>query len=229
MDILEWKNARAAMEWQQGEHVTLIGPTGCGKTTFVNAVLPLRDYLIFLGTKRKDSTQEFLRSEKNFRYLRSPSELNPDISRRFVAQATFPKVNADELFELHREFFRAVLMAAYRQGSWTIIVDECRYIADHLKLTKELQLLWLQGRSQGNTLVAGTQRPRYIPLEAYDQATHLVFWRDADESNVKRCAELAGINKDLALEVVPNLGLNQFFYTNTRTGKTFVSKVEVSH
>jgi hypothetical protein len=70
----------------------------------------------------------------------------------------------------------------------------------------ELELFWLQGRSQGNSLITATQRPRFIPLEAYDQASHLFLWRDNDTANIARVAEMAGVNRKTVIDIVPAPG-----------------------
>jgi len=92
-----------------------------------------------------------------------------------------------------------------------------------LSLKDELELIYLQGRSQGSSVTGGTQRPRYVPLEAYDQATHLYFWKDPDQSNLTRVAELAGLSRSLVLEVVPRLEHHDAFYVNMVTNETFIT------
>src|SRR4051794_31218435 len=46
--------------WRQGEHVTLIGFTGSGKTEALIRMLGVRSTVVVLGTKRKDSTLDQL-------------------------------------------------------------------------------------------------------------------------------------------------------------------------
>lgn len=115
----------------------------------------------------------------------------------------------------------------YRQGDWTVVVDEARQVTDFLGLDKELILLWNQGRSQGNTIVAGVQRPRHVPLEAYDQASHLFFFKDPDEANIARVAEIAGVSKKIVAATVKALKPYEFLYVSPRTGEMYVSKMEV--
>jgi hypothetical protein len=84
-------------------------------------------------------------------------------------------------------------------------------------------MLWLQGRSEKTTVIANTQRPRYIPLEAYDQATHLFMWQDPDRNNIARVSEMAGLNTDQVFAVLPGLPKHDILYINTVTGDIFVT------
>jgi hypothetical protein len=222
-----WEAARARMDWRQGEHVTLIGPTGRGKTELLTELLDIRRYNVFLGTKRVDSTQARLKS-MGYREISDPAQLNVEVAQRVVFRPSFPRrATAAALKQAHKVAFRDLLTRAFAQTSWTVVIDELRYITDFLGLTDEVMLLWLQGRSQGNTVVCGTQRPRHVPLEAYDQATHLFFWHDPDHDNVERVAKIASLNRRAVLATVPNLAHHDVLYVNTVTGDTFVTNTRL--
>jgi ABC-type cobalamin/Fe3+-siderophores transport system ATPase subunit len=152
------------MDWRQGEHVTLIGPTGVGKTELMVKLAGLRRW----------------RSEE-------------------------------------------ALSRAFWQTGWTVLIDELEYINRDLKIDSPVNRLLRQGRSQGNSMVVGTQRPRYVTLHAYEQATHLFMWRQADLSNITRASELAGVNRAAVLEVLPHLSHHDALYVNTITGDMFVT------
>lgn len=211
---------RSLFHWTQGEHVTLIGPTGKGKTTLVNAILPKRDWIIFAGTKKVDSTQTQLVRSMGYKQVATVEQIHPDVSHRFLLKPPFPKkATVRELKRAHQLAFRQMLMLAFENGRWTLALDEVRYLSDFLGLADELELLWLQGRSLGVSMVAGTQRPRHIPLEAYSQATHLFFWQNPDTQDVQRVAELAGVNRGPVMETVPYLEGHDVMYIHTPTGR----------
>lgn len=218
-----WRTAVHRMDWRQGEHITLIGPTGRGKTELLIKLIEDHPWVVFLGTKQTDATQSRLVQELHYREISSPHELNMEVSRKFLFRPPFPKASAEQLKASHRNAFRQLIMRAYRQEGWTIAVDELRYICRFLGLSDEMELIYLQGRSQGSSVTGGTQRPRFVPLEAYDQATHLFFWKDPDRSNLERVGEAAGLPRQLVLQVVPTLGHHDAFYVNTVTGETLIT------
>jgi hypothetical protein len=61
----------------------------------------------------------------------------------------------------------------------------------------------------------------------YDQATHLFFWRDNDETNLKRIGGLGAIDSTLIRHTVGRLPRHSALYLNTRTGRMAVTRVEI--
>lgn len=75
--------------------------------------------------------------------------------------------------------------------------------------------------------MCGTQRPAYMPLEFYDQATHLFLFRDNDRINVARMAGLAGAGMiESVKRGIADLGKHDFIYVNSRTDTVLRSKYE---
>jgi hypothetical protein len=222
--FVQWEDFPRHMQWKQGEHATLIAPTGQGKTTLIREILPsstaVREYVMVLVTKKRDDT---LSAFEDYKKMNSPEPW----AKKVMIYPPFPR-NPDKMFELHRDIFKNALVTAYRQEGWTVIADEVRYLSEQLRLDRYLELIWLQGRSLGVTLVASTQRPRHIPLSAYDQATHLFLWRDNDKGNIGRLAEIGGtVDRRRIIERIPDLPRHQFIYVNTRSGETVESRVSL--
>jgi hypothetical protein len=232
IDRLTWEEARARMDWRQGEHVTLIGPTGVGKTELMTQLMKLRRWCIFLNTKRIDSTQDVLKRELGFRTVRRAVDVNPEVGSRYIVAPSWskrtggwfsPRMSDEQLDARHAAVFRESLAAAFWQTGWTVGIDELEYINRDLRIESPVNRLLRQGRSQHNTMVLGTQRPRHVTLHAYEQATHLFMWRQADLSNIVRASELAGVNRTAVVEALPSLDKHDTLYVNTVTGEMFVT------
>ena len=151
--------------WKQDQHITIIGTTGCGKTTLELDLVDERDYVIFLGTKEEDETQAELKP-LGFRIAHDPSEISLDISHKWVLHPGKPpkRETAQELKNRLRTYYQEALNYCFRQTAWAVVIDEGRFICQFLGLKDEVQLLYLQGRSQHNSVVMGTQRPSWVPL-----------------------------------------------------------------
>lgn len=207
------------MNWQQGEHVGLIGPTGQGKTNLLMNLLPLRTYVAVFGTKPRDISMDrliasgYLRMEK---WSTIPAQRAP----RRVLWPDATDINShDEMGETFDKAYGAI----YREGGWTLVIDEGYMISEELStpkhnLKRKMRVMWTQGRSLGISQVVATQRPRWVPLEMYDQSTHLFFWRDNDDDNLRRISGLGAAPATTVRTLVANLEQFQTLYVNTRNG-----------
>lgn len=224
VERLSWDDFLARkFRWEQGEHITLIGPTGSGKTTLALALLPQRKYVLAFATKPKDRTMDALVRSSGWRLVRKWDRM-PNVIRgacRVVFWPTF-RTPADVPGQAHE--IGTAIHNAFTQGGWCLFVDELHYMDHTLGLKKSVEMVWTQGRSIGLSLVAGSQRPAHISLMAYDQATHVFFWRDNDERNLKRISGMNGLNAHLIRDTVATLPRHAVLYVNTRTGDMFVTK-----
>lgn len=215
-------------QWTQDESITLIGTTGQGKTTLELELVKQRKHVLFLGTKSDDETQEEL-GPLGFKIAHSMDDVILDVSHKWVVNpgGLRKKEDVPAMKARQRPVYRDAIATAYHQGHWCLVIDEGRYICDYLGLRDEVTLAYLQGRSHHLSIIMGTQRPRFVPLESFDQAVHLFFWKDNDLGNVDRISELAGLRRMQVKNIVPRLEQHQFLYCNTRTDLMVVSKVEV--
>lgn len=204
------------MRWRQGEHVTLIGPTGCGKTTLGLSLLPMRagngGHVAAVATKPKDPSLQALTRE-GYRVVRTWPP--PDHEHRVVF---WPSISRMSDKRAQQSAIFAMLADVYNRGGFCLYFDELRYITQTLRLTAPVEQLLMQGRSIGISVVSNAQRPASIPLLAYDQATHLFVWRESDEVNLKRLGGLGGLDSGLIRQTVARLPKHQVLYINTRDG-----------
>lgn len=210
-----WDLFLQRLQWRHGEHFTLIGPTGQGKTTMLLNLLELHPFVVVLATKPKDETMDQLISHGYYKMERWYSLEAKQEPRRVL----WPDARRLDSVAYQKRIFDHALGAIYREGGWTVAVDELWYFANQLRLGHEIKLYLLQARSLGISLLSATQRPANVPLEVYDQSTHLMFWRDNDENNLKRISGISWRSARVIKHIIANLEPFQVLYINTRTGE----------
>ena len=206
----------SVLKWQQGEHVALIGPTGQGKTTLLTQLLPLHPHVTVFATKPKDESMERLIRFGGYYPIRKWQSLDP---AKFPRRVLWPDAMTLDSDRVQSEVFHDAFSRIYREGGWTVAIDELWYIINILKLERDVKTYLLQARALGISLLCATQRPAWVPLEVYDQSTHLFFWRDNDENNLRRLSGISFRSADLIRSVVADLEKFQVLYINTRTGE----------
>jgi len=218
-----WPNFLQELEWKMGEHFALIGPTGQGKTTMLLNILPLHPFVTVFATKPRDESMDRLLTEGYVKLDRWRS-LDAKIYPRRVLWPDATSISSEDR---QKQVFHTAFDAIYHEGGWTIAIDELWYIINVLGLSRDVRTMLLQARALGVSILGATQRPAYIPLEVYDQSTHLMFWRDNDETNLKRIGGLASNRASLIREAVANLEMFQVLYMNTRTGRLLRTRCPV--
>lgn len=207
--------------WNQGEHMTMIGTTGSGKTTLLKQLIGIRKYVVIFGVKGRDSTMDdFIAAG----YHRIQNWGMSPVSSHLVL---WPPVKGAGHTIVQKNIFIEAIDAIFREGGWCVVLDEASYLADTLGMEGNLKFLLQQGRSSGISVVGMTQRPAFIPLAFYDQATHLFLWRDNDRRNLQRIGELAGNARKLIEKEVADLRKREVLYIHKDTGFRVRTIVEV--
>lgn len=211
-------------EWKQGQHITMVGTTGSGKTTLARQLVSPpwtpRTYTIVLATKRRDPSLYEPLQAKGFKVISSVDGINlEEKGSRYIFRPRFDvqggKGAMQKAIGAQADAFAELLVTAFDEGEWCLYCDEIRYLTDNLGLRTELETLWLQGRSLGVSIVAATQAPVSIPLLAFDQATHLFLWKNNDAERIKRMSEFAGSQNELVRATIPQLPKHEALYVNT--------------
>lgn len=223
VEPISWSEFLGVFRWKQGEHVSLIGPTGAGKTTLALQLLPMRSFVVVLAAKPRDPLIDDLK-RSGYHVTREWPPPPPDITPRVVL---WPKLSSPSDVADQREQFREALVSIYQQKGYCVYVDELRYVTDTLGLEALVELLWQHGRSLGISVLGGTQRPARVPLSAYSQATWLFFWKSNDAADLKRLREIGGYVDPKALQAaILELGRHDVLAVNTRDGQIYRTKVD---
>lgn len=182
-------------EWEQGQHVILLGKTGSGKTTLALELIRQRvrrrgAYAVSLVTKARDATSRktgwpIVRAwpptyaqMQTHHVIFWPPYTRPSTAR----QSTGPAVT---------HFLDELML----EGGWTLFVDEMAYLVETLGLRHVLDEYWNGGRSSGLSLIAGTQRPYWLSRSAVSQGDWVICFKINDEDDRKRAAQILGGNR----------------------------------
>lgn len=217
---MPWEEFLDVFDWQQSQHIGIIGPTGSGKTNLSIYLLSLRSYIVALATKPQDETIDDLVAQEGYvkweKWYDRPAEFFP---RRVI----WP--DAKQLYSQaeQRTQFKRALEHIYTMGRWCVFIDEMWYLIHQLKMEREVKLYLLQARSNEVSLVGCSQRPAWIPIEMFDQPEHLFFYRDNDERNLKTISGISWLSSNLVRAAVARLQPYQFLYIHTRSGRMFRS------
>lgn len=209
-DVLQAKLRR---EWRPGQHVTLIGPTGRGKTHMALELARLCRFVLVIATKRQDPLVDELRrdhvvtNDLSRDVLWTPS--GDPLTERVVFWPRFSdKVENDAEARARAQAgaIRQALNYADRTGGWAVLVDELMYVTEHLRLERAVSAIWYQGRTQGVSVIACGQRPARVPRLAFSQATYLFIWQTSDKRDLDNLREIsAGFPRNMIEESVMSL------------------------
>lgn len=213
--------------WEQGEQLVLLGKTGRGKTTFAADVLERRNQqrqatCIQFVTKKRDPTSDKLISEGWDRIRRWP----PTYSQRQRGQMILwpPYTKASTYPTDARPVFLEALDEIMEEGNWTLYLDEASYAVQSLRLRTSLDEFFTQSRSNGITLMAGSQRPVWVSRAQLSQHAWVCSFRIGDHQDATRAAEVMG-DRDRWRPLLMSLGPHQFLLVDTLNDQGVVSEV----
>jgi hypothetical protein len=210
--------------WRQGEHVTIIGPTGSGKTVLARQLLRRRDYVVILGVKNRDPELYGPFESEGYQQV-SHFDPEPEDGDTHLLLVPRTSQHGAEARAYKREVFRDALNEVYDAGNWCVYADDIQYEASKLHLDAEFEELWMLGRSEGVSVMASSQEPVNIPVMAYGMATHLFLFGNPDKGRAERMGELTGLNREVTQHTVLSLPDHEFLYVNKNSRQMLRSMV----
>lgn len=236
-----WASFFDSWTWRQGEHVTIVGPTGTGKTTLMRALMrkrfEARGAVAVLATKPADRTLEAWARQDQLAVVqswppraplfRTPPDPEPGVRWDHRVMVWPRGGKTEDRRALLEDTHRTALRDMFWQGNWCIAAEELHYMSDRLNLDDDLIEIWTQGRSNNVSLIGGTQRPVNIPLYAYSQASHLFMFGDNDEVNLSRLQGIGGMSGKGLQQLVRSLPFHDVLYVGTRERAVIRTRVPV--
>jgi hypothetical protein len=177
-----------------GQHMTIIAPTGEGKTTFAKPVLDLRKWVMALDPKGEDDTLEQY-GYTRVREFPLPRKLRNDIADGKPARLV---VGGSRRTDSEEAQLKALLHQAMRevrqQGGWTVYIDEFQIAADRrmFGLDKQAEQMLIAARRDKSSVITSYQAPAWVPKAALRQCRVAVIGATRDVNMIKAVAEAMG-------------------------------------
>lgn len=190
----KWDTFISGLRIRQGEHVTVIKPTGGGKSTLISELMDAHRVpaIVVLVTKAFDKTfDRYFSRAKGWHRVEDFVQIKSYMNRVLIwpkkRQGTIP-----EYIAIQRRVFRDAINGLANQLGWSIVCDEENYLCETLGLTDLVKFLHHQGRSSGLTCWTGIQRPSWVPVITYSSATHAFVGYTNDLDDLKKLSNLGG-------------------------------------
>lgn len=204
----------------KGMHVLFSGPTQSGKTTLCRIVASLRDFVVVLGSKPRDSSLDAYVRDGYVRIDHWPP------TRRDIRKCRGPgchfivwpnmKTRAD--LRKHTGLYATVLDSVYTEGLWTVVVDEGLWMCDPkgLGLGAVVSDIAYGSASNGVSLYLLVQRPANVPPITWTSVGQAILWHMGRTDDVREMASLGIYDPRAAVKAVQNLHGHQFLDLPTR-------------
>lgn len=212
-------------DYNPGEHVTIIGPTGRGKTHLGFQLLDatssktLRGYVLW--SKPRDEGISIEQWAKRLDYKMMETYPPPYRFKKVRGYALKPYQSLKDLRADKQEItkqFRACIMDCYASKDARIVfVDEAQEVQGSLGLKDECEAMWKRGRGLHCGCWALAQRSRHNSMDMYNAPEHLFLFNDPDKKNRERFGEIGGVDRILVERLTNELGEYQVLYIK-RTG-----------
>jgi len=214
---------RFSSRWGPDQHISLIGPTGRGKTYTARQLLERRDgKVLILAPKGVDKTLLGF----GHKVEKWPPPFMTPRPNRDTGEWKLrlePRINKPGDMVNMRKYFAAALTDAFKQQHWTVYCDELQVTSDPrmMGLGKLVESILLMGRSREVSMVSSIQVPRWAPRAAYDQASHVLLWRQRDKPARDRIGEISGVDTRAVIAALADLDFHEFLWVDATRDMIF--------
>jgi hypothetical protein len=190
-----------------GQHMAVIGPTGCNKTTHaVGYVQACRKYVLALDPKGEDETLtasgytrvrelpkdgwRSLVGEDQKEWRRIQKRIEDGLDARVIVGGG---ASTDDQDEALRKLMREAITFARHSGGWTLFVDEFELLSSQrmMKLGDMIERMLITARRAKTSVITTYQAPAWVSKHATRQARKAVIYPQS-----------AGMVKSIAEEMV---------------------------
>lgn len=177
-----------------GIHRLAVGQNKSGKTTLLRILTRLKRANLVLGTKPgRDMSLEEMITNEGFTRIETWPPKKQDLRPRkdgTVKLLLWPKITEYGQLRSFASTYRAALHHIITDGNWTTTVDEGLWVCGRkgLDLGGEVSEIAYGGRSNGNSLHIGMQRPSGVPVIVHDQCHESYLFELGNENDLRSMA-----------------------------------------
>jgi hypothetical protein len=179
-------------EWEPGQHLALIAPTGQGKTTVLVSLLDLRNFVLAFDPKGGDSTLAKTGYKRLTRWPPKPRDYDHMTEGKPVRYLVGPKVRATGDRAILQKVQTDALQGLFDDGGWTAAIDELQVAAQKMGHADDIETLLISARDKAISVVSLFQRPANVPRAAFEMATWIFLGLTLDVDTINRLAEIVG-------------------------------------